>query len=47
MTTLNLSGSKRARRLSIAKVSPLFIYAGLVAVSLGIVGTLSVLSLSA
>jgi hypothetical protein len=47
MTALNSTGLKRARKRNLTKISPLFLYAGLVTVSLGIIGTLSVLSLSA
>ncbi len=47
MTTLNFTGFKRAQRRTFTKMAPAFVYVGLVAVSLGIIGTLSVLSLSA
>ena len=47
MTTLNLHGFRRAQRRAFIKMAPAFVYVGLVAVSLGIVGTLSFLSLSA
>jgi hypothetical protein len=46
MTTLALIGFKRSRRRAILKISPYFVYAGLVVLSLGIIGMLSVLSLS-
>ena len=46
MTTLALTGMKRARRRNSIKISPYLIYVCLVGVSLGIVGALSVLSLT-
>ncbi len=46
MTSLAFNVSKRARRRAIHKLSPYLIYAGFVGLSLGIVGTLSVLSLT-
>lgn len=46
MTTLVMNEIKRARRRAPFKVSPYLIYAGFVGVSLGIIGALSVLSLT-
>tara|TARA_A100001037_G_scaffold16800_1_gene14691 strand:- start:150 stop:293 length:144 start_codon:yes stop_codon:yes gene_type:complete len=46
MTSLAMNEIKRARRRAPYKVSPYLVYAGFVAVSLGIVGALSVLSLT-
>ncbi len=46
MTSLTMNEFKRARRRASFKPSPYLIYAGFVGLSLGIVGALSVLSLT-
>lgn len=46
MTTMTMNGARRTRRRASIKISPYLIYVGLVGMSLGIVGALSVISLA-
>jgi len=46
MSTLDMIGIKGAQRRNLRRMSPGLLYIGLVALSLGIIGALSVISLT-